>query len=371
MRKMVILLLSLILALSSCASYTVQNGLESITVPSSFIPEPTSIAGIKALDEEKAREEARLEEERKAAEEEEARLEAQKRHEAELVAQAQAALESGIEQARRRNPYPEDLSSLTFPHVYRPVDTQERLDPDFTRLDVMLLNLGNTVLDDDTVSRIRNATNGIGLEFIFVTGALENQITYITAMGMDAVTLETGSIIFTTILENASASAASFSPAEGKTLDLIVFDAQDDMILSEDLDIEAWKAYLKEKSGETIAAIDRALSSSSASSRILAISSAEPSSQDWTIFTPYDYRDNTSWPVSEHLDASFSDSYRATHFSEEVDTGVTLSAGRIHERLDRLYSQGLMEVSSSTMAIPGLSDAEAQRYAVVATYILP
>ena len=75
--------------------------------------------------------------------------------------------------------------------------------------------------------------------------------------------------------------------------------------------------------------------------------------------------------MSDHLDASFSDSYRATHFSEEVDTGVTLSAGRIHERLDRLYSQGLMEVSSSTMAIPGLSDAEVQRYAVVATYILP
>ena len=51
--------------------------------------------------------------------------------------------------------------------------------------------------------------------------------------------------------------------------------------------------------------------------------------------------------------------------------GVTLAAGGIHERMDALYSQGLMEVSSSTLALSGLSDQEIQRYATAATYIVP
>ena len=66
-----------------------------------------------------------------------------------------------------------------------------------------------------------------------------------------------------------------------------------------------------------------------------------------------------------------SDTYRATHFSEETDGGITLITPVLSERLDFLYSKGIIEVSSSTVALSGLSNMDIERFAILATYIIP
>ena len=104
---------------------------------------------------------------------------------------------------------------------------------------------------------------------------------------------------------------------------------------------------------------------------ILALSAGQPASSDWTPFTPYSYRTEYSWPVSDYLARTFSDSYAATHYSVETDSGVTLVTDVLHERMDRLYTRGLIEAGTSVLSLPVLSDAEPQRFAVTAVYIHP
>ena len=350
MRKALIPIVALALTLSSCASYTVDKALARIEVPVYGDLPSTKLADIEA---EKAAEaeRQRIEDERLAA------IEAEER---------QAVLDAG------RNDYPADLSTLSFPHVYRPVAGNEAIDEAFTRIDCLLLPLGDSWLGDGAVGTIADSVRDTGFEFVFVTGCLENQCAFATALGMDAITLEGGTICFTTTLEDATASLASFTLAEGKDIDLMVFDLFDDSILGQEADLATWTSYLDQRSGDSIAALDELAAQSGDSEKILALSSSEPSSLDWSIFTPYSYRTDRSWPISEHLAGQgFSDTYRATHFSEETDSGVTLVHSGFHERMDAFYTKGLIEVSSWTVTIPVLSEGESQRFATAATYIVP
>ena len=66
-----------------------------------------------------------------------------------------------------------------------------------------------------------------------------------------------------------------------------------------------------------------------------------------------------------------SDTFRSTHFSEETDGGITFNSSKLSERLDFLYTKGLLEVSSTTLAVAGLSNNDIARFAILATYIVP
>ena len=353
MRKALLLPLIVLLALSSCASYTVERGLEGISTPVYGELPPTRLSEIQAEAERIAQEEA------------------QRQAEIESIRQAEEAVQRAIQSRQALNAYPDELADMTFPHIYRPVNRLEVLDPSFTRIDVMLLPLGSGPVAEEDMTRIVNSVKDTGLEFILVTGSLENQVAFAKALDMDAVTLEGGTICFTSDIVDAEASLASFRLCEGKDIDLMVMDIGDDMALASGLDIAAWKEHLSQESDDSIAALDSLVALSDDDQKILALSSSEPSSLDWSIFTPYDYRTSYAWPISDHLRQTFSDTYRATHFSEETDTGITLSTSSIHERMDFLYTQGIIEVSSSTMTIAGLSDKDISRYATIATYIIP
>lgn len=349
MRKVISALLAALM-LTSCASYTVDRGLESIQIPVYGDLPSTRLSDIEA---EKA-------------------LEAERQRQEQELLDAATAMEQAIVAKEGRNDYPSDLSQLEYPHVYRPADSRSVLDEAFTRVDVLLIPLGDTPLGADRAATMANSVRDLGFEFIALTGSLENQTAFAVALGMDAVTLKGGTICFTPPLKSATDSVASFTLCHDKDIDLMVLDLFDDADFALDLDIAGWIDHVSAKSDAGINAIDALDSQSTDGQKILALSSSEPSSLDWSIFTPYEYRTRHSWAISDHLATlGFSDSYRATHFSEETDSGVTLAAGGIHERMDALYSQGLMEVSSSTLTLCGLSDQEIQRYATAATYIVP
>ena len=223
MRKALLLPLVILLALTSCASYTVERGLEGISTPTYAYLPPTKLATIQDEADRIAQEEAK------------------RQAEAEAIRQAEEAVQRAIESRQALNAYPDDLAELAFPHIYRPVNRLEVLDPSFTRIDVMLLPLGHEPIADDDMTRIVNSVKDTGMEFIFVTGSLDNQVAFAKALGMDAVTLEGGTICFTSDIVDAESSLATFSLCDGKNIDLMVMDIGDDMALASDLDIAAWQ----------------------------------------------------------------------------------------------------------------------------------
>lgn len=360
-----------VLMLAGCATYTVGSGLAVIQIPEegdlietryNEIEKAVAEAAKKAADEAEAK---RLQAEAEAAAAEAAKVERDEK------AKAQEELIRSLSDLRNRNDFPQDLSSLTFPHIFRPVGTDEVLSSTFTRVDTLLLPLGEKTYSTDEIAHIASSIKDIKVQLLFVTGSLENQVAVANALQRNAVALEGGMVIFTPEIISASADSALFSLAEGKEVGVSVLGISDSMIRSDNPDIPAWQEYLSEKSDEDIARVEKAISDISSDSKLFALSSSEPSSEDWTIFTPYSYRSEYSWPISDLLSESWSDTYRATHFSEETDAGITLKTPYISERLDFMYTQGVMEISSETIPAGILSDGEDAVFALYATYIIP
>lgn len=325
---------------------------------------------------------AREEAEAKAAEaqrilDEIARAEAQAQAEAEKAAEEEARAAAEAESRRleaelSRNDYPEDLSLLTYPHIYRPARSNTVLSSTFTKVNVILIPMTDREYTEDELSRIAAAIKDIPEEFIFLTGSDRNLTELSKLLGRDSVLLEGGMIIFTPALKSANEKSAVFTLCEGKEISISVVDIYDAMAESSDLDISAWQTYLEGQSEEKIAITDEYIDSMSGTVRILALSSSEPSGKDWTIFTPYEYRDDYDWTISGYISSEgWADTYRDTHFSEETDGGITLETGSISERMDFLYTMNLMQVSSSTITLPVLSTGDVKRFATAAVYIIP
>lgn len=360
MRKLVILTALAMSLLAGCASYTVREGLEVISVPEEGTAVPTRLAQI---NEEKDRLAAMEAREREAQNQEEAERQA--------LLEARESFNSRIESARVLNDYPEDLTLLDCPHVYRPADSSTYLDENFTDFTLVFVPLGQEELDSASAQTIASALRPSDFDFIVTTGSRENQVMLARALGMDTVTLEGGSVSFSTVLKDADSTSASFSLTEDKDLTIIPADQSRKLTLSPDLDIASWVQALTAESEADISSLESLTAGISDSEVILALSAGQPASSDWTPFTPYSYRTEYSWPVSDYLDRTFSDSYAATRYSGETDSGVTLVTDVLHERMDRLYTRGLIEAGTSVLSLPVLSDAEPQRFAVTAVYIHP
>lgn len=361
----------LLLLLTGCATYTVATGLGRISIPEEETLTETRYSVIEANREAerlRAEEALRAEEERKAREAEALAAEKAAREE---KAKAQEELIRNLGSVRSRNDFPQDLSAITYPHVFRPQNTNELLSSSFTRLDVLLLPLGDGSYTAEDMARIANAVADIKVSFMFITGSTENQVALANVLQRDAVALEGGMVIFTSELKSATATAALFTVADGKEVGLSVLDISDDMVKASPLDIAAWQEYLKAEEDKDIELIGSVTSSIEGASRIFALSSSEPSTLDWTKFTPYSYRADYSWGISDELLKEWSDTYRATHFSEETDSGITLKTPSVSERMDFLYTQGVMEVSSETIPVGILSEGDNAVYALIATYIIP
>ncbi|MGN0907730.1 MAG: hypothetical protein ACI4NM_11335 [Bullifex sp.] len=303
----------------------------------------------------------RLAEEARLKAEAEARAEAERR-------EREAALAASLARVRRINPYPDDVKEIRVPHIWRPLDEQLLKDDGFTRIDVLLVPLSGISVEN--VQRAASSLADMDADFIFVTGSRASQTAFAKALGRDAVTLSGGTVIFRSELVSADADTALFRVSESKDIMLTVL-TQDSTQARNAKDPAAWTEYLQLTSEERVEEVKETAEKLSDDEAIMALSAAEPSSLDWTIFTPYTYRTEKSFPVSDYLDSVLSDTFRATHFSEETSGGITLETKTLSERLDFLYTKGIIEASSSTLAVSGLTDGENRVFALAATYILP
>ncbi len=395
MKRLLIISLSLllILSLSSCKTYTIRTGLDNINITQETGVKETRYSEIVRIKAEAKAARERAEAETKAELE---RLEAEKKAEAQRKYDEEQALKQSLENLNAAlekqvalNPYPQDLASLKLPHIYRPVDSQAVLNEKFTKLEVLFLPLGQEERSLENLTLIAQNVSTIPLELIFVTGSTENQVNFAKVLGKDAITLSDGTIIFTVKVDKATANNVSFRVTDNKVLDATVIDVTNEgyketLAL---IDAEFSEAATKDSktfnlglfaklSKDNVEAneqeIDKALDGLGETT-LFAISQSEPAAIDWNIFTPYHYRTDFEWPLSTYiLEQGYRDTFEETRYSVEESAGITEEIGKyVKERFDFLYSKGLMEVTSSTLAISGLSDTEAPTFALIATYIIP
>lgn len=330
MRKALLPLLILLLLFSSCATYTIAEAREAISYPESGSTETR----IRVINEKKEEEE-----------EEKRRI----------------ALEAAV------NEYPSDVSSLTYPFYYNPVKNNRAENADVnTAFSAVLIPLSEEPLSDEAVESVVSFLTNYSFSLTALTGSLSNQIRIATAIKKDAVTTEGGTIVLDGVVLEEMAEdhiIAALTPERSVT----VYPRDLHPVIPEDETTEDLLLMVDNLEKKNAEALIESISSSATDARILFLSSTAPSSLDWTDWTEYDYRKERPFLLSDILlSLSWNDAFASTRFSEETEAGVTRSAGPYHERLDFIYTKGMITLSSIVVPIENLSSS-----ATVADFLIP
>lgn len=333
-----------LLLLSSCATYTIADGYSHIDVPETTGRPETRYAIILQENAEKSAE--AIENAKKEAE-----------HRAAMRRDAAV------------NEYPEELSSLKYPHIYTPLKTNATAADGINIIQVLFLPLGTEPMSADDAERILSANSDLSPDFVILTGSLENQVLGARSAGWDAVTLRGGTVLHRPLLKEADENTAAFFITTTKDFDITPLYFQSSMP-AEDEEAEEWALSLTADCTERDA-VKAAVEAMDDSERIIALSSAAPSGDDWIEFTPFRYRSDLSFPVSDYFNSEgWLDAYRSTHFSAETDGGITHRNGEMYERLDFIWTDGMIPISAISYPVRGLTDRTGT-FAVLAELLIP
>ena len=269
------------------------------------------------------------------------------------------------------NEYPVNLRDITYPHVYTPVYANELKTGQITTVRVLMLDLGYRALGEESISRIIASVEDTDPDFIILTGSLSNQVDGAEAAGIDAVTLRGGTILYSSRLDRVNnGESAVFTVAEGKNLGIAPVSFRNAMPATAG-EIEGWLSAISATEEETAAEVVDIAEGITDSERILALSSPSPATADWMELTPYSYRTAEKFAISDRLaEEGWTDAFATTHFSPETDGGITKISGDIYERLDFLYIKGMMPDYSLTFPVAGLTDTIGN-LGLIAEFIIP
>lgn len=339
-RILSIVVISLLLA--SCATYTIGEGKANLDMPPAITEPETRYRIIKERKEaeEKAREEAE-----RLQRDEEARLAAEKA-EQERLEEERKAQELAEYLANAVYEYPEDLAELTIPHNYRP--KREHLSIETEKTPVKLLFI--PLCPDADINKIISSTTSLDADFTFLTGEKEQLVEYSMKAGKDTVLLEGGAILYNTVLKDIDADSAIFTLNEEKDIELSVANFYAGLpSYGSEMSIWAEEGDGDIEEIEKIALKDSEI--------VFALSSSQPSNQDWEGFTPYSYRKETGFENSTYFEENgYDDLYRITHYPSETKPGNTRKSGEVEERMDFLYIKGVLPVSSTTIDVAGMEN---------------
>lgn len=392
MRKLIPILLIL---LSSCATYTIQDGYNAINLPDESGPKlETRYRLIQAAKEaEGTSVEVSQEptvpaipeaEENTAAEAEPIVLPAQEEPvipaEPETSAEENAKTEEAGETETESQPiaseepvtvhYPENLSDITFPYLYTLSEEPVLKDGNIITAKVLLLDLGYSALSENDLERILSSVADTEPDFIVLNGSLENQRAGAETAGMNAVTLKGGTVLYSSRIEFADDESAVFSISQDKEIEIIPISYPSNLPSKSD-EISSWITSIKERENAIGAAVMTSAGSTNTDSALLALSSPSPSTQDWSSLTQYQYRYPESFTLSDSLEnAGWRDAYRDTHFSTETDSGITDFNGDVYERMDFLYIKNMMPEYAVSFPVAGLTDT-AGSLGLIAEFVIP
>ena len=336
MKSKLTLFILLTLLLSSCASYTISEARDYIDYPDNKNVSPTKYSTI-VENQEKA------EREKREAEEEKER----------------------IEREKRVNEYPESYSSITFPFYYNPVKNNscDTIGDTFTAI---LIPLGDERIEDEALLAVKNSVSDTDSSIIALTGSYYNRSRLSTLFGEDAVTVEGGTIIFRdSLIKDMKSDRITLSLTPDQDLSLLIMDQKP--LLPEGGDTDEITSLVDHLEDRDIEEIVEYISQEGSDKKLFFLTSYAPSSSDWTDWTEYSYRKDHSFMISDILsDLKWQDCYDAVRFSSETESGVTRRNGEVEERLDYIWSKGLIIYSSYTIPLE-----KTEFSAVVAKFIIP
>lgn len=333
--KPLLFLILFSLLLFSCASYTISEAREIITYPENGNKTPTKYSEILAEKEAVERKARETEEEKKR-----------------------------IEEATRINEYPEDLSSITLPFYYNPVKNNEAK-MDGETITAILIPMGEKRLEEEALISIKNCISDIKGKVIALTGSMENRSRFSTLLSQDAITVEGGTIIFIdSYLKDTQEDKVTLQLSKDKDISLLISDQKP--LLPGEGDVDEVLALVDSLQDRDIESLVEYVSQNDNQRKIFFLSSYAPSSTDWNEWTDYSYRKDHSFMISDTLsDLKWQDAFDAMRFNGETESGVTRRNGEIEERLDFIWSKGLIPTSSYTLPLENT-----ELTAVVADFIL-
>ena len=326
MRRLLATVFLIALFFSSCATYTIKEAREIIVEPESSKIETR----YKAILEKEREEEAKKEE-------------------------------------KRINIYPLNLFTLSYPFYFNPVKNSEyTLSDSDTTIRTLFIPLGEERIDDETLTYVANQISEYNFSFIALSGRLDNQTRLATLLNRDAVTTEGGTIIINDgILVKMDKNSVEIALTENKTVELIAVDYHP--TVPNVASVEEALSLVSRLEKNVLEDLVKVISTSETNNKILFLTSIAPSSSDWSDLTNYQYRDERSFIISDTLNnLNWHDSFDASRFNEEIDSGVTRFYGQYEERLDFIYSNSIVPLSSYNYAIEGL-----ETNSVVAEFLIP
>ena len=368
MRKLIPILMLIIL--SSCVSYTVQDGYDAIRLPDESGNKPETRYRLIKDSEEPYVPSAPVVE---AVEEEAEEIPAAIIAEEEPILIPEDAAEAAEEapeaaKAEDKLAYPDKLSSITFPYLYTVTDESRLHDGAIITAKVLFLPLGFKPIED--AGRIISSVSDIDADFIILTGSLENQAIAAESAAMNAVTLEGGTILYTARIEFADSDSAVFSLSEDKDIEIAPISSSRQMPSSAS-GISRWIASIREDEKAVTAEVLTIADNMVDDNALIALSAPSPATADWTDLTPYSYRHQESFLLSDRLaDNGWRDAYRDTHFSAETDPGITAISGEVYERLDFMYIKGMMPDYAISFPVAGLTDTTGN-LGLIAKFAIP
>ncbi len=327
--RILITLLSILL-LFSCSTYTIAEARERIDYPERGVTETR----LRIFQEE---EERKKEEERLRAERE------------------------------RVNEYPLEEEKMTYPFYHNPVKNGVwTLPSENAVLRTIFVPLGEEELTPEQLKCLSALLRSHDFNIIALSGSFSNQTRLASVLGMDCVTTEGGSVIFSgLVLSHMSEDHVTLSLSGGETL--TVYSADMHPVIPEEEDAEDLLLLADKLERHYAEGLIDSISGGSDEKEILFLSSIAPSSADWSDWTEYPYRSERSFLISDTLSLlKWTDTFDYVRFSEETDSGATRFSGEYEERLDFIYSKGLMVKSSYTVAVEGLENR-----AVTADFLIP
>lgn len=232
------------------------------------------------------------------------------------------------------------------PWSYNPVSEVKVLETEKQPLHLLFIPLENNAELDKIASSIR----ALQADFIFVTGQKEQLEDFAAIIGRNAVITEGGMIIYETELKAMDNDSAVFQLNEKKSIEAVILTTFEGLPDSS-AELGNYLPYMQDKSGE----LDKV--SVNENSVIFALSSYEPSSEDWIPFTYYPYREEHVFKTSEWFkENSYLDVYRTTHYSAETEPGITRENGDIFERMDFIYVKDILPLNSTVFSVAGMTN---------------
>ncbi len=265
------------------------------------------------------------------------------------------------------NEYPASLSDMTLPFYYNPVKNNEyKLESSITEISTIFIPLGEDNLAEEALSSILTLLKNNQFSLTALSGSLSNQVKVASLAGKDAVTLEGGTIILDgVVLKEIDDESITLSLTGDKTIK--VYNKDFHPVVPETSSIDETLEIVDTIEKKEAELLISTLMKSDEKTKLLFLSSIAPSTLDWTSWTDYDYRYERNFLFSDLLlSLNWYDAFALSRFSEETESGWTRRYYNYEERLDFIYSKGLIVESSYVLPIENHEER-----ATVAVFLLP